>query len=247
VQKKREQGGLRNTIYEQQTSSGRRLTAARLRLYKMSAPVFLALLRVLWGWCRAPQVIGGEHISAALASSASFIPVYWHQHQLFCAKYLFQQREAGLKLGVLISPSVDGEFGAIVVRSLGGEVIRGSSTHTGARTLRDYYQALVHEGVSPVIAPDGPRGPPWKFKPGALLLAQLSQRPIIPLSYCASRAWMISWDRFVIPKFAARIVIAVGEPVYVAKGLDAAALERLQADMEQRLTGLFETAKAHLT
>jgi lysophospholipid acyltransferase (LPLAT)-like uncharacterized protein len=77
-----------------------------------------------------------------------------------------------------------------------------------------------------------------------LLLAQLSQRPIIPLSYFASRVWKISWDRFVIPKPGARIVIAIGEPVYVAKGLDAAALQRLQADMEQRLTRLFETAKA---
>jgi lysophospholipid acyltransferase (LPLAT)-like uncharacterized protein len=85
-----------------------------------------------------------------------------------------------------------------------------------------------------------------KFKPGALLLAQLSQRPIIPLSYVASRAWKISWDRFVIPKIGARVVIAVGEPVYVAKGLGAAALENLQADMEQRLRLLFETAKAAL-
>jgi lysophospholipid acyltransferase (LPLAT)-like uncharacterized protein len=246
VRKKREEGGLRNTIYNQQTSSGRRLTAGRLWLYRMAAPIFLALVRVLWGWCRVVKVIGAEHITATLARSPSFIPVYWHQHQLFCAKFLFEQREVGLKPGALISPSVDGEFGAIIVRSLGGEVIRGSSTHTGARTLRDFYQALVHDGVSPIIAPDGPRGPPWKFKPGALLLAQLSQRPIIPLSYCASRAWKISWDRFVIPKFASRIVIAVGEPVYVAKGLDAAALEQLQADMEQRLTQLFGTAKSAL-
>ncbi len=192
------------------------------------------------------RVLGAEHIGAALAREPSFIPVYWHQHQLFCAKYLFDQRAAGVKLGLLISPSVDGEFGAIIVRKLGGEVIRGSSTHTGARALRDFYQALVHEGISPVIAPDGPRGPPWKFKPGALLLAQLSQRPIVPLSYCASRAWKVSWDRFVIPKFAARVVIAVGEPVYVAKGLDTAGLERLQADMEQRLRLLFESAKAAL-
>jgi lysophospholipid acyltransferase (LPLAT)-like uncharacterized protein len=243
VRKKRLKGGLTNTIYTQQTSSGRRLTAGRLWLYKTAAPIFLALLRMVWGWCRVERVIGGEHISATLARSPSFIPVYWHQHQLFCAKYLFEQRGAGVKLGVLISPSVDGEFGAIIVRNLGGEVIRGSSTHTGARALRDFYQALVHEGISPVIAPDGPRGPPWKFKPGALLLAQLSQRPIIPLSYFASRAWKISWDRFVIPKIGSRIVIAVGEPVYVAKGLDAAALELLQADMEQRLTRLFETAK----
>ncbi len=132
------------------------------------------------------------------------------------------------------------------MRSLGGEVIRGSSTHTGARALRDFYQALVHEGISPVIAPDGPRGPPWKFKPGALLLAQLSQRPIVPLSFCASRAWKVGWDRFVIPKIGARVVIAIGEPVYVAKGLDAAALERLQADMEQRLTTAVRNRQAAL-
>jgi hypothetical protein len=244
VQKKREDGGLRNTIYEHQTRSGRRLTRGRRWLYKLAAPIALASMRTVVGWCKVVRIIGAEHITAALARSPSFIPVYWHQHQLFCAKYLFEQRDAGVKLGVLISPSVDGEFGAIIVRSLGGEVIRGSSTHTGARALRDFYQALVHEGISPVIAPDGPRGPPWKFKPGALLLAQLSQRPIVPLSYFASRAWMVSWDRFVIPKIGARVVIAVGEPFYVPKGLDAAALEKLQADMEQRLKLLFESAKA---
>jgi lysophospholipid acyltransferase (LPLAT)-like uncharacterized protein len=246
VDKKRQESGLRNTIYQQQTRSGRRLTSGRLCLYKLSAPIAVALMRAVIGWCRAPRIIGAEHITAALARFPSFIPVYWHQHQLFCAKYLFDQRGAGVKMGVLISPSVDGEFAALIVRNLGGEVIRGSSSHTGARALRDFYQALVHDGISPVIAPDGPRGPPWKFKPGALLLAQLSQRPIIPLSYAASRAWKISWDHFVIPKLGSRVVIAIGEPVYVPKGLDAAALEQLQADMEQRLTSLFETAKAGL-
>jgi lysophospholipid acyltransferase (LPLAT)-like uncharacterized protein len=133
---------------------------------------------------------------------------------------------------------VDGELGALLVRKLGAVVIRGSSSHTGARALRDYYQALSKDNVSPAITPDGPRGPPWKFKPGAVLLAQLSQRPIIPLAYAASRAWRIQWDRFVIPKPLARIAIAVGEPVYVPKGLNAAGLARLQADMESRLKAL---------
>jgi lysophospholipid acyltransferase (LPLAT)-like uncharacterized protein len=79
-----------------------------------------------------------------------------------------------------------------------------------------------------------------------VLLAQLSQRPIIPLAYAASRAWRIQWDQFVIPKPFARISIAVGEPVYIPKGLDAAGLERHQADMEQRLQALGEQAKRAL-
>ena len=236
-------GGLRNTIYEHQTRSGRRLTPARLLLYRMTVPVGLALLKLVWGWSRVVRVSGTERIVASLARAPSFIPVYWHQHQVFCVKHLLEQRGAGLKLGFLISPSVDGEIGAMLVRAVGAEAIRGSSTHTGARALRDYYQALAKDGVSPAIPPDGPRGPPWKFKPGAIMLAQLSGRPMIPLSYCASRAWKIKWDRFIVPKPFSRISIAVGEPVYVPKGLDAASLERLQLDMESRLLALFEEAR----
>ena len=239
-------GELRNTIYEQQTRSGRRLTRGRLFLYKVLVPVGLSMVRLVWRLSRVKRILGSEHISAALERAPSFIPVYWHQHQLFCVKHLLEQRHAGLKLGFLISPSVDGEIGAMIVRSMGGIVIRGSSSYTGARALRDYYQALTHENVSPAITPDGPRGPPWKFKPGAILLAQLSGRPMIPMSYAASSAWKIKWDRFVIPRPLSRIVIAVGEPVYVPKGLNAAGLERLQLDMEQRLQSVFIQAKAAL-
>jgi lysophospholipid acyltransferase (LPLAT)-like uncharacterized protein len=244
VEKKPDDGGLRNTIYEQQTRSSRRLTPARRLLYALLVPTGLWLLRAVAGWSRRVTVIGDEHVAAALARAPSFIPVYWHQHQLMCVRFLLGQRRTGVKLGFLISPSVDGDLAAMLVRSLGAAVIRGSSSHTGARALRDYYQALMQDGVSPAITPDGPRGPPWKFKPGAVLLAQLSQRPMVPMAYAASRAWKIQWDRFVIPKPLARIVIVVGEPVYVAKGLDAAGLESLQLQMEARLKALYAQAAA---
>jgi lysophospholipid acyltransferase (LPLAT)-like uncharacterized protein len=76
------------------------------------------------------------------------------------------------------------------------------------------------------------------------MLAQLSQRPIIPMTYFASRAWFAGWDGFVIPQPLARIVVAVGQPVYLEKRTDAAALGRWQVDMEQRLKQLFATAKS---
>jgi lysophospholipid acyltransferase (LPLAT)-like uncharacterized protein len=243
VPNRRDEPELRNTIYDQKTRSGRRLTAARRGVYALAAPVALAAVRLMLGTCRVVSIVGEKHVTASLERAPSFIPVYWHQHQLFCAQYLFGLRAAGVKPGFLVSPSVDGEFGAMLVRRLGGEVIRGSSSHTGARTLRDFYEALVHAGISPVITPDGPRGPPWVFKGGALMLAQLSQRPIIPMSFFASRAWHVGWDGFVIPQPFARIVIAVGEPVYVAKGTSAAAMPGLQVDMQRRLKDLFAMAK----
>jgi hypothetical protein len=245
VAKRNDVAGLRNSIYDQQTRSGRRLSRGRLLLFRLGLPLVSALLRCVWRWTRVVRVIDPEHLTSALARAPSFIPVYWHQHQLLCSKYLFGV--PGMKLGLLISPSVDGEFGAMLVRHFGGEVIRGSSTHTGARALRDFYQALVHEGISPVIAADGPKGPPFKFKPGAVLLSQLSQRPMIPMSFCASRAWKVGWDRFVIPKPFCRAVIAVGEPVYVPKGIDAEGLSKLQLKMEESLKSLFESARKALT
>jgi lysophospholipid acyltransferase (LPLAT)-like uncharacterized protein len=239
-------GGLRNTIYRTLTRSGRRMTPARRALYALAVPLGLAIIRLWWLSCRITRVQGAEHLTAALAKAPSLVPCYWHQHQLFCGKYLLEQRSRGLKPGWLISPSVDGELGARLVRRLGAHVIRGSSTHTGARALRDYYQALMQEQVSPVVTPDGPRGPRFKFKPGAILLAQMSGRPMLPLAYAASRAWLVKWDKFVIPVPFSRIAIAVGPPRYVPRVSDAKALERLQTEMELELKRLYLEARAAL-
>jgi lysophospholipid acyltransferase (LPLAT)-like uncharacterized protein len=162
---------------------------------------------------------------------------------LLCGRFLLEQRARGLAVGWLISPSVDGELGAMMVRRLGGGVIRGSSTHTGARALRDYYQGLIRDKLSPVITPDGPRGPRFKFKPGAILLAQMSGRPMLPLAYAASRAWLVKWDKFVIPVPFTRVAITIGPPRYVPRVTDAAGIERLQADMEAELKRLYWVAR----
>jgi hypothetical protein len=239
-------GGLRNTLYRTATRSGRRMTRARRLLYAIAVPVALALIRAWWWSCRVVRIVGIEHLDAALARAPSLVPCYWHQHQLYCGKFLVEQRGRGLTAGWLISPSVDGELGAMMVRRFGAAVIRGSSTHTGARALRDYYQALVRDNVSPVITPDGPRGPRFRFKPGALLLAQMSGRPILPMSYAASRAWLIKWDKFVIPLPFSRIAIAIGPPRYVPRAMSAAALTQLQGQMEEELKRLYGVARAAL-
>jgi lysophospholipid acyltransferase (LPLAT)-like uncharacterized protein len=239
-------GGLRNTLYRRLTRSGRRMTAPRRLLYALAVPLGLAIIRTWWASCRVVKVEGAEHLQAALQKSPSLVPCYWHQHQGFCAKYLLDQRGRGLAVGWLISPSVDGEIGAMLVARVGGRVIRGSSSHTGARALRDYYLALVQDNLCPVITPDGPRGPRFKFKPGAILLAQMSGRPMLPMAYAASRASLIKWDKFVLPWPGSRIVIAIGPPRYVPRVVDAAQIVRLQGEMEAELLRLFRHAREAL-
>jgi lysophospholipid acyltransferase (LPLAT)-like uncharacterized protein len=229
-------GGLRNTLYRTATRSGRRMTAVRRFVYALAVPVGLACIRAFWLMGRVVRVEGVQHLDAALARAPSLVPCYWHQHLLYCGNFLVEQDQRGLSVGWLISPSVDGELGAMLVRRFGG----------GARALRDYYQALVKDNVSPAITPDGPRGPRFRFKPGAILLAQISGRPMLPMSYAASRAWLIKWDKFVIPMPFARIAIAIGPPCHVPRVTDATTLTQLQGEMEQELKRLFGVARAAL-
>lgn len=237
-------------ILPEQRVSGRRLTPLRRLLYALVAPLGLLVLRGWWASCRIVRISGAEHLDAALAAAPSLLPCYWHQHELFCGRYLQQQIRHGFRMGVLVSPSVDGEVPAWIARRLGIQVIRGSSTRTGARALRDYYELLVKQGVSPVITPDGPTGPRFRFKPGALLLAQLSGRPLLPMAYAASRKWMFGWDRFVLPWPGSRIAISIGAPVHVARDLplgDPSALEGLQRHMEAELHQQFRIAREALS
>jgi lysophospholipid acyltransferase (LPLAT)-like uncharacterized protein len=68
------------------------------------------------------------------------------------------------------------------------------------------------------ITPDGSRGPLYEIKPGLVLLAQLSRRPIIPLSFAYSNAWRLrTWDRFFIPKPFSRVTLLLGEPHFVKR------------------------------
>lgn len=239
-------GGLRNSIYRRITRSGRRMTVWRRMLFALGVPLGVGILKFWWLTCRVTRVDGAEHLDAALSQAKSIIPACWHQHQLFCAKYLADQRARGVEIGWLISPSVDGELAAMLVRRFGGHVIRGSSTSTGALALRDYYEALVKQNISPIITPDGPRGPRFQFKPGAILLAQMSKRPIVPMAYAASRAWLIKWDKFVIPVPFSRITIAIGPPRFVPRVTDAASIERLQLEMTAELKRLYGVAHAAL-
>ncbi len=238
--------GLRNSFYRKVTRSDRRMTWQRRALYRLALPLALVVIRTFWRLCRVVKIEGEEHLRAALAEAPSILPCYWHQHQLFCGKYLLEQGALGMKVGWLISPSVDGEIGAMLARRLGAHAIRGSSTHTGARALRDFYQALVKDGISPAINPDGPRGPRHQFKAGAIVLAQISGRPIVPMAYAASRAWQVKWDRFVIPKPFARIAIAIGPPRHVPRTLDAEGLAALQEEMAAELNRTCESARRAL-
>jgi lysophospholipid acyltransferase (LPLAT)-like uncharacterized protein len=239
---------LQNTLYRKVTRGRRRLTPVRMWMYRVAVVVGWWLVRLFWATCRIHRVIGIDAARATVRASKSVIPVYWHQHVLFGVRALLDLRPEGLKVGFLISPSVDGTAPAMLVERIGGHVIRGSSTHTGARALRDYYETIVKQQISPAITPDGPRGPLHEFKPGAVMLSQITGKPILPVSVAASRTYTFrTWDRFELPLPFSRVVIVYGDPVKVPRAMDADGLAAMQADMAQRLLALKDEARRALS
>jgi lysophospholipid acyltransferase (LPLAT)-like uncharacterized protein len=235
---------LRNTLYRRVTKGQRRLTPGRMLMYRVAVAIGWAVIRTLWATCRVTHVSGLEAARQAVRESKSLIPVYWHQHMVFGARAVLDLRSEGLQAGFLISPSIDGTAPAMLVEKVGGVVIRGSSTHTGARALRDYYETIVKKLVSPAITPDGPKGPLHEFKPGAVMLSQITGKPILPIAIAAARAIRFrTWDAFELPLPFSRIAIVYGEPVKVGRATDTAALEQWQAKMAESLLALRRQAE----
>ena len=222
----------------------RQMTTKRKFRYILLKPIFLFIANFIWLTCRV-KVIGQANMDVVIGKQAPVIPCYWHQQHLFCAWYMLKQIKRGMNVGFLVSPSVDGEIPAQIVSARGARVIRGSSTRTGAQALRDMYQIIVKEGVSPVTTSDGPTGPIFKFKSGAAMLSQMTRVPMIPLACAAKSAWYLgSWDRFMIPRPFTRVVVAVGEPVGVDKAKKD--LAPVQEQMEVALNKLMVQAKKNL-
>jgi hypothetical protein len=223
------------------------MTWQRKLSYAIIRPVVKLFLSVFWLTCRVEKIIGDEHAQKLIAKGEPIIPCYWHQMHIFGSWYMKQLQKRGLKIGFLISPSVDGEIPAKIAESWGAVAIRGSSNRTGARALRDMYNTIMKDKVSPVTTSDGPNGPIHVFKQGAVMLAQITQSPMLPIAYAASRYWEVnSWDKFIIPKPFSRIVIAVGAPHYIEKKSDAETLELERIAMENAVNQLIELAKSQL-
>jgi lysophospholipid acyltransferase (LPLAT)-like uncharacterized protein len=164
--------------------------------------------------------------------------VLWHGRLL---PPTYHHRQQGVV--TLISQHRDGEYITRVVNRWGYVAVRGSSSRGGMQALRELLRHL-RAGRSLAITPDGPRGPREKLKLGPLLAAQRAGAPVIPVGSAASRAWFFGgWDRFLIPKPFARLQIVYGEPVWIPREADEAALRAIAERIEQRMATLTRRAE----
>lgn len=173
------------------------------------------------------------------------ILVIWHNQQIPLPALYFRARRAGFRGRVfaLISQHRDGRLAADIVSRLGIESVAGSSTRGGRAALSELCK-LVSEGHVAVITPDGPKGPIYKLKAGAIKLSQLSGAPIYPIAInVKSKLSFKSWDKLFLPLPFSQSVFLVGEPLTVKCDLTEEEFEATRIQLEERLIAVSNAAQ----
>ena len=225
------------------TSSKRSMTVSRRLTYFLGLPLLRGLIRLLNWTYRHEPVIGEQYIEPYIGEDTVCAPCYWHQQHMLCSSQMRVWVDRGFKACFLVSGSVDGEVPERIARAWGAEVVRGSANQSGALALRDM-QGMMKNGYSIVTTADGPRGPIYEIKAGAVLMARIAGVPIIPMACAADRAWYLDrWDNFMIPKPFARVAVAVGEPYAVPRDVPLDAIEPHRVNVQEAVMSLMTTCQ----
>jgi lysophospholipid acyltransferase (LPLAT)-like uncharacterized protein len=130
--------------------------------------------------------------------------VLWH-NRLFLSAEIVRRYRKGRPVYALVSASQDGAWLTAFFAAAGLRTVRGSSSRMG----REAAMALVdvlRQGHDVGITPDGPRGPCYELKPGAVIVTRRTQTPILIVGGEFDSAWRLrSWDRFYIPRPFSRV------------------------------------------
>jgi hypothetical protein len=157
--------------------------------------------------------------------------LFWHRAILLTA-HLY--RDLGICTG--LSRHRDGEIAARIAARLGHRSVRGSSTHGATGLVRALLDFAARESGDIALAPDGPRGPARRTKPGALYLASRLGWPAVPVAFAARpRRELRSWDRFIVPWPFARVGVVAAEPLEVESDASTQRLEELCREVDRRM------------
>jgi lysophospholipid acyltransferase (LPLAT)-like uncharacterized protein len=177
------------------------------------------------------EVQGWENWEAASQDGGLPIYTFWH-NRVFLATYFWRER----RIVVMTSQSFDGEYIARFIQRFGYGAARGSSTRGGVGAIVEMAR-LMRSGCPTGFTIDGPKGPRYVAKMGAVLLAKKTGQPILPFTITASSYWSASksWDQFQVPKPFARALVQIAKPIYVAPDADENQLQMKRDELQQTL------------
>jgi lysophospholipid acyltransferase (LPLAT)-like uncharacterized protein len=93
----------------------------------------------------------------------------------------------------------------------------GSSGNSGKEALANVIEYLK-QGYSTCVAVDGPAGPAYAIKPGALLMSRDAAIPVVALRFKGSKGFKLNgWDTKFVPLPFSQITVEASRPVWVTE------------------------------
>ena len=180
------------------------------------------------------ELDGWENWQSVTSNNAIPIYTFWH-NRVFLATYFWRRR----RIVVMTSQSFDGEYIARFIQRFGYGAARGSSTRGGVGAIVEMAR-LMRAGCPTAFTIDGPKGPRYQAKMGAVLLAKRTGQPILPFSITCERFWEAtrSWDRFQVPKPFTRARVSIAPPIPVPSEADETVLQEKRDELQRALDEL---------
>ncbi len=186
----------------------------------------VGLLALTW----RVRFIGREYINDLTDKRKPFVLVFWHGDMLM-GWYFHRNRN----YSSLVSMSKDGDVLAEILRQWRYRIIRGSSSK-GGKDARMQMEKLIRSGYVLIVTPDGPRGPRYEMKMGALRTAQKTGTPVVSVTFDVKQALFFnSWDKFTVPLPFTKITVQYRAPEMIDPGLSGESLDEYREDFQERI------------
>jgi lysophospholipid acyltransferase (LPLAT)-like uncharacterized protein len=176
-----------------------------MRLSPWLVYFFYRILIALW----RIKIVEHPDVTAKIKAGQPLILAHWHGDELA----LFHLVRP-YNLATMTSTSRDGEIVDFLIRKLGGDTSRGSSTRGGVAALKGLIR-LCRSGRIVSIAVDGPRGPIYQPKPGVFELSKICGAAIVPVGVVANHSFVFknAWNKAFLPLPGSKVVIYFAQPI----------------------------------
>lgn len=181
---------------------------------------------------------GDEFITALIKEKKKYVLAFWHGTMVIP---WFAHRN--LNQLAIISQSKDGDLLAKILRKWNYKVVRGSSSKGGEVALQIMIDHAKHE-CAVAITPDGPRGPNFKMKAGAVVTAKKSRVPLLLVGAgYKSKIKLHSWDNFEVPLPFSKVHLVYSEPLTIEGNLNRDETSKVILECEEKLNELQKRAQ----
>ena len=227
-----------------------RFKPSRRLMFWLGVPTVMFVFMRFFKFSRI-GIIGREIEDQLISQGKGIIYAHWHKYAALYFMYARHKRHV-----IMSSHKDSGEFGSRCMERVGILTVRGSTKKLkssgalkdkkGKEALAVMADLIKNEKFHAGLTVDGPSGPAFKLKKGAVKLASETGAPIVVMTVAAKPHFKLpSWDRMMLPAPWSKVIYFLTGPYYVPKGADEKKIEEIRETLEKEMKDVEERVRLY--